>query len=207
MARATAVVITMPSANFGIRPIATFPEFVAGNEKMIALTAVRDAAADKLQEFAGLLHEQRKSILEFRSTLEFRLGGASRDLLPEPTLDEGDRARLQHDYDAAQKDLMEHKTVLDEIEGRCTFEIMSAVRPRHREMMARVLNAVAELSNALDEESEFRAALTAERVQAGGLPTIPFPIRSAIGTKEYTWSGVSMTMKWLETYVMPQAVG
>lgn len=194
----------MPTSavNFGIRPIASFPDFVAANEKMIALTASRDAAADKLQECVTLLQQQRVMLHEFRSTVEFRFQGAT---APESTVDEADRVRLQHDLDAAQEDLMQHKTALDEIEGRCTFEIMSAVRLRHREMMTRVLNAVAELSNALDEEGEFRSALTAERVPTGSLPTIPFPIRSAIGLKEYPSSGVSMTMKWLEPYVMPQA--
>jgi hypothetical protein len=204
--RALSVVVpeTVPFAagKFGIRPIATFPEFVAASARMDALTVIRDAAADELDRFSKALRDQKIAEHEFRSSLEFRMQGAHRSELPEPPFHESDRAPLQRDLDAAQEDLMRHKEVLDEIEGRCTLEILEAVRPRHRQMMTRVLNAVAELSNALDEETEFREALAAEHVSAG-FPTIPFPIRTAIGLKQYEWSGVSQTMKWLAPYVLP----
>jgi hypothetical protein len=203
--RALAVVASESSGafvpgKFGVRPIATFAEFVGASATMDALTVTRDAAADKLERFSAELGRQRLAEHEFRSSFEFRIRGAQ---LPEPTLHESDLARLQGDLDAAQVDLMRHKEILDEIEGRCTRKILEAVRPRHRQMMTRVLNAVAELSNALDEETEFREALAAERVTAG-FPTVPFPIRSAIGSKQYVWSGVSQTMNWLGPYITSQ---
>lgn len=205
--RALAVVMSERGAafvdgKFGIRPIATFPEFVDASATMDALTVTRDAAADEVEKYAAALGRQRVAYQNYRSSFEFRMQNAR---LPEPEFHESHLERLQSGLDAAQGDLMRHKEVLDEIEGRCTFEILEAVRPRHREMMTRVLNAVAELSNALDEETEFREALTAERVLTGGFPTIPFPIRSAIGSKQYGWSGVSLTMQWLAPYILPAA--
>ena len=182
----------------GIRRIDSFQEYRDACAKMREITDAYNAAKAKLDgiKTSAQAHAARERAI--RSSVEFRLHGTP---VPEPRITQADRERMEDEVVVLRETMFRQQDILNEVENRCAHEIMEAGRPRHRQMMARILDAVTELSDALDAEADFRRALTGELVPTGSLPTIPIEIRQSVGSRRAYGSGASTSARWLADYV------
>jgi hypothetical protein len=136
-----------------IRPIGSFPEWLEASAKMRELAERYNAAAGKLQAFKD------GSPTEGHLACEQRLAAEAADL---------------------RGAVVRQKALLDEIESRCTSEIARQAEPSYQAMMVRIQDSALSLSEALDEESDFRRMLERQRVSTGTMPGIPSRVRQTV---------------------------
>jgi hypothetical protein len=148
--------------SYSVRPINSFPEWQEASAKMRDFADRYNVAAGKLQAF-------RRPAQGHRSIEDDCADGATEQQL----------ARAADDLREA---VVHQKEILDEIEGRCAYEIVEEAEPNYQAMLWRILESASDLCEALDEESDFRRMLTSQRVATGTMPAIPRQIRRAISS-------------------------
>ena len=186
-------------ADATIKPISSFPEWVEASEKMRKLTGELDESTAALSAFNNASKRDLANRQRFEASVERRFSGLSFDdsETPEPM----DGMRLQREVNELREAVFRQSEVLDEVQGRCAAEIMKQQRPKHIAMQTRILDAVIELAEALDDEEQFRNALSKERVSTGGFLTIPYEIRRCIGSPRQFSSGVNVSARILADYI------
>jgi hypothetical protein len=136
-----------------IRSIGSFPEWLEASAKMRQLAERYNAAAGMLQAFKD------GSPTKGHLACEQRLAAEAADL---------------------RGSVVRQKAFLDEIESRCTSEIARQAEPSYQSMMARIRDSALSLSEALDEESEFRRMLERQRIGTETMPGIPSRVRRTV---------------------------
>jgi hypothetical protein len=76
--------------------------------------------------------------------------------------------------------VVRQKALLDEIEVQCAAEIARRAEPTYQAMIERIQESAHNLSEALDEESNFRRMLERQRVATSALPGVPSRVRRDI---------------------------
>ena len=182
---------------FNIRSLRSFPQYVEACRKL------RDASDEVNTAKSTLEKCTRESVRNAAREDHVAVSVSSRlkgDVTP-PYPSCVDLERLNDELRIAREIMFKRKEELDQVEGECVYEILKEVRPQHKLVLTKLLDAVFALSDALQEEDNFVTAMYGAGVSPGGLPTIPHDIRDAVGLRRSWSSGANASARNLEKYL------
>lgn len=154
------------------------PEYAAERDKLRALKKELSRSGEAIRRALTEARNPNESRAKrVKEAVAARLAGR-----PVPVVQRQSLEELEVQDEVIRAAFAEQAAVVAAIRDHCATEILNQARPAHEQLLKRVLDAAAALSNALDEEADFREAVTQAGASPNVLPDVS-DLRAAIGSR------------------------